>query len=232
MKTVASETIKNERTGSYYSTINPSGEMEVGFADMTINHLMNRSWILEHKRHLLMSSYIVADLNIQFDGIESIIEISRENNIPLAIIGVSSPKMKHLPKDIKGLDLIICNKDESQTYFQTQEDDANKLCTMWLSGGVKKVVVTSGSKGAYYGEKDEVSHQDAFIIPKDQIIDVTGAGDAFSSATILGITQNRSLKESVLWGTANASLTIKTKYAVNPKLSLKLIKKEIEKNDK
>ncbi len=227
MNTYASQTIKQETTGSYYSVIDKDGNTSVGFADMSINRLMDRTWVLEHRRDLNSGSWLVVDLNVSKEAIEAIIEIQRNTEIPLAIIGVSSPKMKNLPQDLHGVDLIICNKDETQTYFKSQEQDGYKLCQMWLDAGVQKAVLTAGTDGAYYGEKNIIMHQSARVVSAEKIIDVTGAGDAFSSATIYGLSINKSLPESVKMGVINSSLTIQTPHAVNPKLSISLIEKEL-----
>ncbi len=227
MEVFASEKAKGKTTGGYYSVIDEEGNMTVGFADMSLTSLMNRSWILEHKNHLNMSSWIIADLNISIDAIEALIEFSNRTNIPIAIIGVSNPKMKNLPKNIKGVNLIICNMDETQTYFKTLEDNCELLCNMWLDAGVKKAIVTAGIKGSYFGESNTVNHQKAYIIPKKAIVDVTGAGDAFSSATIYGITEGKSLAESVNMGAISSSLTIQVPFAVNPNLSNNLFKRSL-----
>lgn len=231
MEVFAVDKLKDHTTGGYYSIIDLKGNMKVGYADMSINSVMNRGWILEHKRHLHMSSWMVTDLNVSKEAVESLIEFSRQEDIPLAVIGVSSPKMKHLPKDIKGVDLIICNKDETQIYFNTTSDNAEELCGLWLEAGVKKAVVTDGTKGSFYGEDNQVFHQSAFLISEDKIVDVTGAGDSFSSAIIYGLSTSHSFQESVRLGAMSSSLTIQEPFAVNPKLSIQLIKKELNKNE-
>jgi len=231
MEVFAVDKLKDQTTGGYYSIIDLKGNMKVGYADMSINSAMNRGWILEHKRHLYMSSWIVTDLNVSKEAVESLIEFRRQEDIPLAIIGVSSPKMKHLPKDIKGIDIIICNKDETQIYFNTTNENAEELCALWLEAGVNKAVVTDGTKGSYFGENKQVFHQSAFMIAEENIVDVTGAGDSFSSGIIYGLSTNHSFQESVRLGAMSSSLTIQEPFAVNPKLSIHLIKKELNKYD-
>lgn len=228
METFASDTLLNERTGTYYAVIEQNGNMAYGFADMHINRLMDRSWVLKHKKHLLMSEYMIVDMNVSKDGIEALLEIKEEMDIPLAIIGVSSPKMRHLPEEIDGVDLLICNVDESQKYFNTPESDERILCQFWLDKGVKNVVVTAGKKGSYYGNNEGIYYQEAVLIDPKNVIDVTGAGDAFSSAVLYGVIKGKSLKYSALIGAINASLTIQVPYAVNPNSSIKKIEKELK----
>ncbi|HOO44570.1 MAG TPA: winged helix-turn-helix transcriptional regulator, partial [Bacillota bacterium] len=156
METLAIELIPNETTGTYYSIIDQNGDMLYGFADMKINRLMDRSWILRHKKHIIMSEYLICDLNLTKDAVETIIELKKELDIPMAIVGVSGPKMKNLPEDIDGLDLIICNMDETQAYFNTDVTDGCQLCRLWLDKGVKKAIVTAGLKGSYFGTEDQI----------------------------------------------------------------------------
>ncbi|MGB0417558.1 MAG: carbohydrate kinase family protein, partial [Acholeplasmataceae bacterium] len=140
--------------------------------------------------------------------------------------------MKHLPNDLNGVEIIICNKHETQTYFKSNEDDGEALCKLWLDAGVKKAIVTSGIKGSFYGESTHIQHQKAYLVKKNNIVDVTGAGDAFSSAVIYGLISGNTLDKSVQMGAINSSLTIQTPYAVNPNVSLKKIQKEIETYEK
>ena len=229
MEVFAVDQKTHENTGSYYSIIDQKGNMTVGFADMSVNKYMDRSWILEHKRHLNLSSFMVADLNLKKDAIEALLEHSITEGIPLAIVGVSGPKMKHLPESLEHLELLICNLDEAQAYFKTKEDDPKMLCQMFLNKGVHKVVITAGIKGSFYGFKDKILHQKAYLIPEEKVVDVTGAGDAFSSALIYGLVSDHTFEESVKFGAINSSLTIQSNHSVNPKLSINLIKKELKK---
>jgi sugar/nucleoside kinase (ribokinase family)/DNA-binding CsgD family transcriptional regulator len=229
MEVFATDYLDHETTGSYYSIIDQKGNMTVGFADMSINKHMDRSWILEHKRHINLSAYIISDLNLSKDAVEALLEVSKQEDIPLAVVGVSGPKMKHLPVDLDGLDLLICNLDEAQAYFRTNEDDPKVLCQMFLDKKVNKVVITAGTKGSYYGDQKQIKHQKAYLIPANQVVDVTGAGDAFSSALIYGLITKHTFEESIKLAAVNSSLTIQSNHSVNPKLSINLIKKELKK---
>lgn len=229
MEVFASDKIKHQTTGGYYSIIGKDGNMNVGYADMSINAHMDRSWILEHKRHLSLSSWIVADTNLSKDALEALIEFSNSEDIKLAIIGVSGPKMKHVPEDLKGVEIIICNLDETQSYFNTNIDDVNELINLWINKGVHKAIITRGKNGCIYADGSKISEHKAILVSDDLVVDVTGAGDAFSSAVIHGLIKSESLDQSVKYGVMSSSMTIQSKYSVNPNLSIKNIKKELKK---
>lgn len=227
MEVFASEEVSEQTTGGYYAVLKEDGNMQVGYADMAINDLMDRSWILRHKRHLRMSKYLVADTNAKKDALEALLSFSLDEHIPLAIVGVSSPKMKHVPTKLEGLDLLICNIDESQTYFQTKEEDGRVLVKKWLEKGVKKVVVTAGVEGSFFGEDGQVHHQAIIKVKQEDVLDTTGAGDAFSGALLYSLINGFAFEKSVSIGALSASNTIRSRYSVDKSLSFdKLIKGE------
>lgn len=229
MEVFACDKIKNESTGGYYAVIEPKGNMTVGLANMSINHHMNRNWILEHKRHLNLSHWLIADTNMMKDAVEALIEYALSENKKLALIGVSGPKMKHVPNELTGIEILICNLDESQSFFNTDESNPEKLIKMWLTKGLKKVIITQGKEGSTYFDGKEIKHQRAYVVPENLVVDVTGAGDAFSAAVLHGLILGESLEQSIKYGAISSSLTIQTKFAVNPKLSMNLLKKELKK---
>ena len=231
MEVFACDKLSKNNTGGYYSIIGKDGNMNIGYADMSINKHMNRSWILEHKRHLNLSSWIIADTNISKDALEALIEYSLSEHKKLAIIGVSGPKTKNIPDDLNGVEIIICNLDETQTYFKSSSENLDDLIKLWLAKGVKKAVITNGNQGCVFTDENKVNHQAAIIVSENLIIDVTRAGDAFSSAVFHGLINKESLELSVKYGSISASKTIQSKYSVNPKLSINLIKEELKKNE-
>ncbi|MDY0023923.1 MAG: winged helix-turn-helix transcriptional regulator [Candidatus Izemoplasmatales bacterium] len=232
MAVFASDAIDNYNTGSYYSVIDKSGNMNVGFADMEINNLMDRTWVLEHRRFLNQSDWLIADANITRSGIEALIEYAVDEEKKLCLIGVSGPKMKNIPKDLLGVHLIITNLDESQAYFNVKEKNPEKLIKLWLEKNVTQAIITYGKKGVYFGNQFMISHQEALLVKEEDIVDVTGAGDAFSAATIYGLINEQELNEAVKLGVTSSSLTIKSNKSVNPNLSINLIKKELKNYEK
>ena len=231
MEVFACDKLKNCNTGGYYAVIDAFGDMHVGFADMSINKHMDRSWILEHKRHLNLSTWLIADTNVTKEALEALIEYADLEDKKLAIIGVSGPKMKHVPENIQGVEMIICNLDETQSYFKTNQQDPNVLINLWMKKGVKNAIITDGKNGAIYYDGKKIGVQEAYLVDEEKKVDVTGAGDAFSSAVLHGLINGEALQDSIKYGAISASLTIQSKYAVNPNLSINLIKKEQKKHE-
>lgn len=61
-----------------------------------------------------------------------------------------------------------------------------------------------------------------------EIVDVTGAGDAFSSAVIYAWLEGKSLLEIAKVGSINAAKTLLSPYTVRHDLSAEQLQKEME----
>ncbi len=228
MNVFATERLSAENTGSYYAIIGRDGDMLVGYADMAICDNMDRQWILVHKGHLRLGRWLIADCNITREAMEELVSISVAEDKSLAVIGVSAPKMENLPEDAAGIEIIICNRDESQAYFKTEETDISKLCGLWLGAGVGRAVVTAGREGFAFGDSfSGIQKQAVRFIDPERIVDVTGAGDAFSAGVLFGLINGETLMKSVRYGAVNSTLTIQSPNSVRPDLTKsKLIEEE------
>ncbi len=209
-------------TGAYSALIEPNGNLYIGLAAMEICNLMNATWLNQNKHFLDDKDWLICDLNIMPDGLQALIDYAVNKDKKLAIIGVSSPKMRHLPADIDGIALGIFNVDESQARFNTDACDPVKLAALWLNSGFAKVVVTAGIKPFAYGEQGKGVVRMP-VVPVEQINDVTGAGDAFSAGLIYGLICGYSLKEAAQIGALNAALNIQSADSVRSDLAEEML---------
>ena len=91
-------------------------------------------------------------------------------------------------KQLSGLDYFVPNESEAETItgLPVQNvDQAKKCAEKFLSGGVKRIIITLGANGSLLAGNDGMEHIPAFTVKS---IDSTGAGDAFigSFAAFLG----------------------------------------------
>ena len=131
---------------------------------------------------------------------------------------------KHLFKD---LDLIVCNDIEAEVMFNisfnntTIDEKINLIKENTIANNYKNIVVTFGPLGAIYVDEN----REAGFIPSlsVDVIDTTGAGDAFFSGTVVGLNNGCSLKLASMFGTKMASLTIAQMESVCPQIKLTMI---------
>ena len=122
---------------------------------------------------------------------------------------------------LKRTGCFVCNEQEAGMFFSDDftEVDEDVLVDMLparvRNAGLKKMVVTQGFKGAVYADRDG----DAGFVPawKVDVIDTTGAGDAFFAGVTIGLTYGKTLQEACEIGTRLAASVITTKESVCPR---------------
>lgn len=216
------------RTGNYNAILDNQGEMQIAVSDMSIYDQMTVEWIEEYQAVLKAAEVIVVDLNIPKDVIAYVIQLAAMHAIPLFIIPVSGPKMKRLPKDLKGVTWIIVNRDESEAFFNQSKNQLSiqALAKLWIQHGVKNVVITDGIHESYY-----LNESDTCFAKKPPICqhvkDVTGAGDSFAAGIIFGHLHNRTSEECLDLALTNAYHTIQSEMTVRTDLSETLIYQQV-----
>lgn len=216
----ATERVADFPTGSYTAVLDPAGDLIAGFVDMAITQLMRDDWIERHRLHLEQADWLVADCNMQPSALRRLIELARQEPTPLAIVTISEPKMKHLPTDLSGVRLLVTNLAESRAYFEAASKEPRELARLWLERGVDQVVITQGKEAITYGSKAGIFQRPSVALSARVIIDVTGAGDAFSAAAIYGLIQGYSLDRAVSLGAGLAALTIQSEESVRRDITL------------
>ncbi|WP_093856724.1 PfkB family carbohydrate kinase [Tenuibacillus multivorans] len=211
-----SVTIPNHRTGTYTALIDETGEMVVSMADMDIydqvtSNLLENSW-----NHIASSKAIFMDTNIHATSLQFIIEKCHSAQIPLYVDPVSSIKAQKLPNDLSGIDTLMPNQEEAELLSGVKINDNNdciEASKKIRERGVNNVIITLGGEGIYYSSK----HKSNWLKPpQTNVVDVTGAGDAFAASLIYGMEQGQSLEEASKFGLAGASLTLQVKSSVSP----------------
>lgn len=103
---------------------------------------------------------------------------------------------------VDGVDLLFCNRAELLSMYETEDFDA-ALAT--AGGEVEILACTDSENGAYVVSGGVVTHVPA--TPVD-IVDATGAGDAFAGAFLWGITNGYDLSTAGQMGNTAAGSVI------------------------
>lgn len=122
---------------------------------------------------------------------------------------------------IRQTECFVCNQQEAGILFSENYDDITpeELCQILperiRSAKISKMVVTMGAQGAVYATVDGENG----ICPalKVDVVDTTGAGDAFFSGVCLGLTYGKTLQEACVIGTRLASTVICTSENICPR---------------
>ncbi len=122
---------------------------------------------------------------------------------------------------IRRTECFVCNQQEAGILFSedyeklTAEELSGVLLERICSAKIPKMVVTMGEQGAVYADQNG----DCGVYPalKVDVIDTTGAGDAFFSGVCLGLTYGKTLREACGIGTRLSSTVICTSENICPR---------------
>ena len=115
----------------------------------------------------------------------------------------------------------VCNQQEAGILFledyeqTTAEELAEILPERIRSAQIPQMVVTMGSDGAVYADRE--GNKGIYPALKVDVIDTTGAGDAFFSGVCIGLTYGKTLREACGIGTRLASTVICTSENICPR---------------
>ena len=135
----------------------------------------------------------------------------KDLGIPLAFnpSPISPQLLEEFPFD--AVSYLLVNETEAFdiTGKQKPEDVAAVLLKKYPR---MKLVMTLGSDGAYYADKDGSIYQNAFRV---EAVDTTGAGDTFTGFFLGLIMQNRSCREALRYACAASAIAV-TKAGAAP----------------
>ena len=115
----------------------------------------------------------------------------------------------------------VCNQQEAGILFSedyenmSAEELARIIRQRIRSAQIDKMVVTMGEQGAVYAEAD--GNWGVYPALKVDVIDTTGAGDAFFAGVCIGLTYGKTLREACGIGTRLSSTVICTSENICPR---------------
>lgn len=165
---------------------------------------------------------VVLEVDLSESIAEMVIGLARRHGKSVyAIVGNLSVVLAR--KDLlRQTDCFICNEIEAAKFFG---DDAvagyspsQMLAFLPVAAsecGIPSMVITMGERGAAYYDG---AGGTAGICPSfpTEVVDTTGAGDAFFSGTVMGLIRGNSLPDAVRYGAKLASKTIASDEASCP----------------
>jgi 2-dehydro-3-deoxygluconokinase len=113
-------------------------------------------------------------------------------------------------KDVyKRSDLFVCNKEEAERILNLAAgSDMKDLLKQIQALGPKVVIITDDKRGCYsVDEAGAMIHCPRYPDPRAPF-EITGAGDALASTTVVALALGKPLNEALMWGSVNASAVL------------------------
>lgn len=141
------------------------------------------------------SNVVVIQLETPIDTIKYALEKSKE--LGKFTILNPAPAVKLGDDIIKNVDLLTPNETELEILSGVSiesEEDIQKAANIMIQKGVKQLIVTLGSKGSLYLDKDKTEFKKSY---KVEAIDTTAAGDSYTGALSVAFSQGKSIDEAM-----------------------------------
>lgn len=167
---------------------------------------------------------IVLEIDMNESIAEKVLSLAEKYNKKVYVIVGNLSIIGKRPDFLSRVDCYICNEIEAGKFFgmdlKNFSPDHMLEVVIEKSAELKvpSMVVTMGKNGAVYFDSrtGEKGHTPCNPVT---IVDTTGAGDAFLSGTVMGLTKGYNLEKAVKAGTYLASATIQVLESSCPKNS-------------
>ncbi|NOU94722.1 ribokinase [Paenibacillus sp. LMG 31456] len=148
---------------------------------------------VESKRDVIAGSDIlILQLEIPLEGVIKAAEIAKENGV--TVILNPAPIQELSSELVKNIDYLTPNEHEQLLLKKDRRSEE-------LDG---KLIVTKGSQGVSILEGNQETTIPAYTI---DVVDTTGAGDAFNGGLALALCRGFNLREACKYGNAVAALS-------------------------
>jgi ribokinase len=197
MATGAASIVVNEETSENVIIVVP------GAADAMVPDDLDKA-----EAGIAKSAFFMASLEVPIPVMKRGLEVAKRNGVPTIL---NPAPAAILPDEVYGLsDYFTPNETEAAMLagisVETVEQ-AEIAAKIILERGVKTVVITLGKLGVYVRNAEISQHVPSFDMG-EQVLDTTGAGDAFNGGFAHALAEGMSLIEAVRFGSATAAISV------------------------
>ena len=210
-------------TSKYLSILDSDGDMAIALNDMGIMKCINEEFIKEKADVIKNAKFCIIDTNIDETVIKYITEKYKGSVFFLDTVSVT--KTEKIKNIIGCFHTIKPNRLEAEMLsgikIRNYEDYA-AAANLFHSKGCQRVFITASDDGVFYSENDKKG----FIKIKDvNVVNSTGAGDAFVAGLAYSYYNSFDIEESVKNAIASSILSLTHENTINPNTNIDEIKK-------
>lgn len=191
-------------SGTALIMVNDEGENCIVVAPGANAHLLPAD--MEKVKDMAEAAIILMQLEIPMETIETVAKMAKANKQKIIINPAPARKLDDAL--LEGLFLITPNETEAALLTGitvVDEASAARAATIFLSKGVQHVIITLGKQGAYFQDAEM-----KFKIPAPFVkaLDTTAAGDTFSGAMAVALTEKMEWKDAIQFAVQAASISV------------------------
>lgn len=201
-------------TGVGFIILNEAGENAI-ILDMGSNKLVDANFVDRVEEQISKSEIVMSVLEIPVEAAARAMELGRRHGVTTILNPAPATMLSN--NVLKNVDYLTPNETELRILMGLAPDDPTptpKLANQLRQTGLENLVVTMGEKGALV-----LSGEDMTEVPGADVdvVDTTGAGDAFNAGMAVAIAKGWDLLEAVKFANCAGALAC-TKFGVIPAL--------------
>lgn len=204
----------NHPSGVALIFVDEEGENSIAVASGA-NGTLTPSQIKEVEDEIARGEILLTQLETPLETIEEAIRLANKHG--LTVILNPAPAQPLADELLRQIDILTPNQSEAELLTGIKvmdEGSAQKAANLLLSKGIKTVIITLGSEGAFVMNKDVKKTIPGFKVEAN---DATAAGDTFNGALAVGLSLGESLEDAVRWAHAAAALSV-TQMGAQPSI--------------
>lgn len=195
--------------------------------DSGANFLLSPQMIEEAEEIVKACELLIVQLEIPLETVDKAINLAKKHNKKVLLN--PAPAQKLSDELLGKLDIITPNETECEiiTGLEIKSIEDAKVAVKFLKNkGIPQVVITMGGKGVVYNSGEEIRHK---AINPVVVVDTTAAGDSFSGALAVALSQGNSIDEAVDFGSIVGAMTVTKKGAQTSLPTIEEVNKFINK---
>lgn len=188
------EAAEGESTGAAFITLTPDGENAITVAPGA-NRRVRPENVDAASEAIRDAKVLVTQMEVSVESVSRAVEVAEEVGTR-ALVNLAPP-MELSERVLAKLDPLVVNEHEAAFLLGDEVEGvegALSAAPAVLELGPRSVVVTLGADGAVYAEDEDAEHVSS---PEVEVVDTTGAGDAFVGALAVKLADGASLKDAV-----------------------------------
>lgn len=204
-------------TGVGFIILNERGENGI-ILDMSANKLMDAAFVDRIEDQIARSDIVMSVLEIPVEAAARAMELGRKHGVRTQLNPAPATVLD--PSVLQNVDILTPNESELRILLGLLPDDPTptpELADRLQALGVKTIVVTMGGDGALVLEGGNSRHVHGVSV---DVVDTTGAGDAFNSGLAVALAEGRDLIDAVKFATCCGALAC-TRLGVIPSLAVR-----------
>lgn len=211
----------------YLAVLDERGELSAAVSDARALDAIGHGEMTRALAGIGPVDAVVVDANLSPDAIVALAEIASHS--PLFLECVSAAKVNRLKPLVSHATAVHANRREAealcgQTFDRTLQG-ARSAARALAELGVAAAFVTAGEQGVAWVAPDS---EGALEAPRVEVVDATGAGDAFTAGMITATLAGEEAGSVTAFAIACAALTLREEGATGPWLTRGAVEAEME----